>query len=238
LISAKRNKEGVVTISGLINLDFYNIGVAEGGKELYIKSMSKEGFLVPIEDESEPKFIPTHEELLEWGFIETDVTTVWLLKKDTDFIYYGSKGNWLTWNNFSRPFHTKQDFMKSVGVEENINPHNLFMESAILKVKWKDSYTDTINAWEPKEINELIKVLMLIDKRENQSSAYIPSEKTLVDLGFTRNLTGWDKKFFTELRYIGYTVADNEFEDEDGNPLFLHSDTELKMLVEILGREK
>lgn len=66
---------------------------------------------------------------------------------------------------------------------------------------------------------------------------YIPSEKTLVDLGFTRNLTGWDKKFFTELRYIGYTIADNEFEDEDGNALFLHSDSELKMLVDILSRE-
>lgn len=195
MISAKRNKEGEIIVSGLGKYE--NLSIDD--KYLMVNMQKR----ILIEDETEPKFIPTHEELLQWGFNKCkDVNIYSLFGKqyegfNASFYYYQDK-NLLQNVTMDKPygqeipFHTKQDFMKCIGVTNNVSDFKI---------------------------------------------TYIPSEKTLIDLGFTRNLTGWDKKFFTELRYIGYTIADNEFEDEDGNALFLHSDSELKMLVDILSRE-
>jgi len=131
LISAKRNKEGVVEISGLIDNRQYFISV--DGNVLYVSDV--EGCkIVKIEDEkeSEPKFIPTHEELLEWGFEPFKTSTIALSKKHFyDYYqkispnkfymqYYPYDNSLMEFGGKTKtfPFTTKQDFMRIVGYDE------------------------------------------------------------------------------------------------------------------------
>lgn len=133
MISAKRNKEGEIIVSGLEVTKYYYFDFAQNGNALIV-SRAENRFTIPIEDEkeTEPKFIPTYEELLQWGFVEINAKTIWRKVIGEVYFYYQPEINELekligSMNYGYIPFHTKQDFMRAVGVsniEELIANHD------------------------------------------------------------------------------------------------------------------
>lgn len=157
------------------------------------------------------KFIPTHEELLQWGFIEINAKTIWRKVIREVYFYYQPEINELekligSTNYGYIPFHTKQDFVSAIGIQ----------------LTGKKVYCDY---------------------QEN----YVPSEKTLIDLEFKKWQEDIPHQFvrsfgkFVFQKAIYYNSSTKQFHyffNDTSQKIFFRSDSELKTLVEIFGREK
>ncbi len=243
-IKATRNKEGVVEI-GIEESGYHFIDFSDDGKYLFIKKWQEVEFEkilisnleyynpnepiyfqwgnVPVKrifirNESKitgqkvEKYVPSPGELLEMGFVPIEKQfSSYTFKKvigiEQSINYTMSNNN--LWHQFnpSIPFHTKEDFMRCIGAYDKDKVRKHIEEAEEFV---RPAYEPTIT--------------------------YIPSEKVLQELGFEVCRDGM-KIQLNNFRSIWWLKKEKEFVDTNGVNLFIHSDSELKMLVDILGRE-
>jgi len=250
MITAKRNKAGNIEINGT-----WHIFSTDKKNRMVFKADDCE-LDIPIEEEREDKplymgfnkteldkihrfimdggveknkvletkFVPNRDELLKWGFVETTWKT-YFANGDKTILYSQTENKLFQYavaNNIEIPFHTKADFLKAIGVEEKEKPFDKSRNGGVEYYKANEGVNDY------------------------EKATYIPSESLLQELGFkcesalltNPSIKVWEFKFNNQL-FICYDCS-NQFligGDYHGK-LFLRSDSELRMLVEVLGREK
>ena len=152
---------------------------------------------VKYEGKNEWKYEPTEKELEEIGFGYFAYGEYRICKSGTAFRYSAFKRKLMKFNGDEIPFHTKEDFMKAIGVSN---------------------------------IEELAA------EYDRKKLAYTPSEEILRELGFNSN----GKKYFEDncLSYFKGKFHWLNINYGKVIELFPNSDTELRMLVEILQRQK
>lgn len=226
MITAKRNSEGVITITGISDFERTRISFANSLKisqdyktaevsetVLIIRNKYGSDLEIPIEDiqpdKTTDKFIPSEKELLQWGFENIPNR---MLNNIKEYLYVKNKIAYDTGTNELSsfefmltypkpiPFHTREDFMKCIGVSE---------------------------AWKPSE--ELLIKLRFVEKTDATKKPM----RNRFELNFkSGNRLTYNERKQSEFILRGYENHTDEY------LLHLHSETELRMLVEILQREK